>query len=107
MSSSIVRVRDDAHPPPNKDPLQRPADEGRVGRSGIKDATYEKKFTKISSAAITCKFPVFTNAANIYQLPDTGNANIRSQLVQLSNKYTTTNKCSRRRSPWHFSALKR
>lgn len=87
MSMSIVRMRGNAHPPPNKGPLQRPADEGRVGRSGIKDATYEKKFTKTSSITNTCKFPVFTNAASIYQLPDTGNANTRSQLTQLSNIY--------------------
>jgi hypothetical protein len=95
MSSSIVRVRGNAHPPPNKGPLQRPADEGRVGRSGIKDATYGKKFTKTSSITNTCKFPVFTNAASIYQLPDTGNANIRSQLTQVSNICSTTNKRSR------------
>ena len=95
MSSSIVRVRGDAHLPPNKGPLQRPADEGRVGRSGIKDATYEKKFTKNTKLTNTCKFPVFTSAASIYQLPDTGNANTRSQLTQLSNISSTTNKRSR------------
>lgn len=107
MSSSIVRVRDDAHPPPNKGPLQRPADEGRVGRSGIKDATYEKKFTKNSSAGSTCKFPKSSSAATIYQLPDTGNANVRSLNTQLLNISWLANKRSQRRSPGHYSTLKR